>query len=329
MKLCIIGASGHYSYALNVIKGRQDDQVIGIAPGSDGESTEPLERALAAYGIRPRRYDDYRKMLDEQKPDIAVINPYFCDNAKVTLEVLKRGIHAFVEKPVATTWDDLDAVIDAYNKASVHLAAMLGIRYSAHFLTAWQSVRQGSIGEIRLMNAQKSYKLGKRSDFFKKRDTYGGTIPWVGSHAIDWLRWFSGREFRSVFASHSSLYNQGHGELEVTALCQFIMDDEVLGSVTIDYLRPQNAPTHDDDRIRLVGTNGILEVRNGKAFLLNDETNGQQELPLLPEGNIFADFMRQVRNEGNCLVSAEDSFAVTRACLKARISADCGKVIYW
>ena len=59
-------------------------------------------------------------------------------------------------------------------------------------------MRDGTVGQIRLMNAQKSYKLGRRNEFYKIRSTYGGTIPWVGSHAIDWLYWFSGEKFESV-----------------------------------------------------------------------------------------------------------------------------------
>jgi len=112
-------------------------------------------------------------------------------------------------------------------------------------------------------------------------------------------------------------------------LCHFTLSNEIFGSVSIDYLRPGEAPTHGDDRLRIVGTRGILEVRNGKVFLINDEIDGIREVPLLSEQNIFLDFLKQVRGQGNCLVSAEDSFYVTEACLKARQSADEKKVIWF
>jgi hypothetical protein len=53
----------------------------------------------------------------------------------------------------------------------------------------------------------------------KNRETYAGMIPWVGSHAIDWLYRFSGEKLKSVFAAHSTKENQGHEELETSALC--------------------------------------------------------------------------------------------------------------
>jgi predicted dehydrogenase len=327
MKVVIIGCSGHYSYALEDIKNDRDASVAGIAPGSEGEDMSAVYQEVCNLGYTPRLFDDYISMLDEVKPDIAVINCFFGHHARVTMQVLKREIHAFVEKPVATTFEELEELKDSYSRSGAHLAAMFGIRYYPHFYTAWNMVRDGTVGQIRLMNAQKSYKLGRRNEFYKIRSTYGGTIPWVGSHAIDWLYWFSGEKFESVFASHSARYNRGHGELEVSALCHFTLSNQVFGSVSIDYLRPQKAPTHDDDRLRVVGTKGILEVRNGKVFLMNDEIDGIREIPLQSKRSMFLEFIEQVRGQGECLISAQDSFYVTEACLKARQSADEEKAI--
>lgn len=329
MKVCIIGASGHYGYALEGMHKRDGIQLAGIAPGSKDERIGELDRAVQAFQPSVSQYEDYRIMLDELKPNIVVINSYFNDNANITIEALERGIHVFVEKPVATTYEDLERVEDTYRKSGVHLATMLGLRYERHFFTAWKKIQEGGIGEVRLMNAQKSYKLGKRSRFYTKRETYGGTIPWVGSHAIDWMHWMGGQKFQSVFASHSTLYNQEHGDLEASALCHFTFSNQVFGSVNIDYFRPEQAPSHDDDRIRIAGTRGVIEVRGQKVYLINDEIEGVQELPLLSGGQIFDDFIGHVREEKKSLLSAEDSFLVTRACLKARESADSQMVVYF
>jgi predicted dehydrogenase len=129
-----------------------------------------------------------------------------------------------------------------------------------------------------------------------------------------------------VYAAHSSLYNKEHGDLEVTALCNFVMTNEIFGSVSIDYLRPSTAGGHDDDRIRIVGTEGIIEVRDRKLYLTNKFTSGTEEITFTDSEtdgkNIFSDFMAQVRGEKKCLISAEDSFYVTEAALLARTSAD-------
>ncbi|HBM81443.1 MAG TPA: gfo/Idh/MocA family oxidoreductase [Clostridiaceae bacterium] len=327
MKICIVGSSGHYGYVLNGLD--KDSYIAGIAPGPENMDMDSLYKAVEAKGFSPKRFSDFRDMFDAIKPDIAVAACYFGNNDKVSIEALRRGINVFTEKPVSTTFEGLELLKKEYKKSNVCFVAMFGIRYSPWFLTAHKAVEDGAVGSVRLLNAQKSYKLGLRNEGYKKRSTYGGTIPWVGSHAIDWVRWFSGEKFESVYASHSTMYNNNYGDLELTALCHFTMSNEVFASVSIDYLRPGSADTHGDDRIRVVGTKGIVEVMHNRAYLLSDNAGGYRELELMPEGSIFKDFLKEVRGEGKCMVSAEDSLYITEACLKARQSADEKRVVYF
>lgn len=329
MRICIIGSTGHYNLVFSGIKEEKNIQIVGVAPGSEGDRAERVLNKAVSLGYSPQYFEDYIKMLDELKPDIAVVSCYFGDHAKVTVEAIKRNIHVFVEKPVATTLKDLDRVKSAYNNANVHLATMFGLRYKPWFLTAHKVVKDGAIGDIRLMNAQKSYTLGIRGPHVKQRETYGGTIPWVGSHAIDWLYWFSGEKFQSVYASHSTRNNGEYESLETSAICQYKLSNDIFASVSMDYFRPENAPSESDDRIRIVGTKGIIEVRDRKVLLINDEKAGIQEVPLLEERHIFADFLNQIRGKGKCMVSAKESFYVTEACLRARQSADCEEVVFF
>lgn len=327
MKVGIIGGTGHYAYVLSGLKAFPDANLAGLAPGSADENLDALNRMSAREGQNPRRFADYRAMLDDLEPDVVAIACHFCDHATVAIEALQRGINVFIEKPMATTFDDFRLLRNAYAQTSgLHLAAMHGMRYEAPFLTAWEAARAGAVGRVRLMHAQKSYKLGVRGDIYRRRETYGGTIPWVGSHAIDWFPWFSGEDFVSVWAAHSRRNNRDQGDLEVSALCQFMLTNEVLASASIDYLRPDKAPTHGDDRIRLVGTQGIIEVRQGRVWL-TDELHGERELPLCAREEIFADFLAGIRGGGRQRIGAEESFYITEASLLARQSADEGRVI--
>ena len=322
MKVAIIGTTGHINYVLDGMRDQKDLELVGVAPGSSGEDIKKLNDKVKECGYSPQEFDDYSEMLDKVNPDVAAIACFFNDHARVAMEVIRRGIHVFCEKPLATTLEDLVRLEKVYSQSTVHLAAMFGIRYTPWFLTAWNAVNRGAVGEVRLMNAQKSYRLGERGDNFKKREMYGGTIPWVGSHAIDWLQWFSGEKFKAVSAYHSKRHNRDHGDLELTALCSFEFSNEVYGSVNIDYLRPAGAPTHGDDRIRVAGTRGVIEVRENRVFLINDEQSGILELELEPKQEIFIDFLAQIRGEKKCMVSARESFSVSEACLKARLAAD-------
>jgi predicted dehydrogenase len=325
LRVCIIGGSGHYRYVLEGL----DDRVrlVGFSPGSDGEDIGKLAAAIAERKLDATQFEDWQSMLDACLPDIVAINCHFGDHGLLNTNCLQRGLHVFSEKPVATTLRELTALRAAHQASGKCFSAMFGIRYKPWFLAAHAAIKSGCIGEIRLMQAQKSYKLGTRPAFFANRSTYGGTIPWVGSHAIDWVRWLSGEEFTSVFAVQSTRHNHNNGQLEVSAQCQFTLGNDICASVSIDYLRPATANSHDDDRIRIVGTEGVLEVREKRVLLIDGNTQGVQVLEQPPEQSIFAQLVDEVCGNGKCMVSADDAFAVTQVSLLARQSADEGRPI--
>jgi predicted dehydrogenase len=320
MKLCMIGLRGHYGYVLQGLPLVPQVQVVGVSAGIPDDKPEPLLKQCSELGHHPRAFDDYRQMLDTMGPELLVVSGPLHLHASICIDAFQRGIHVFCEKPVALTLEELAAVEEALAMSGVHLAAMMGLRYAADFYTAWRAVRQGAVGQIRLIHSQKSYRLGDRPEYYRRRATYGGTIPWVGSHAIDWIHWFSGAEFTSVYASHSTACNRGNGDLEMSALCQFTLTGDVFATASIDYLRPAAASTHGDDRVRVAGTEGVIEVRGGQVLLTNAE--GEQALAADCPRQIFADFLGHVLGKGEALISSQDTLAVTRACLLARESAD-------
>jgi len=267
-------------------------------------------------------------MLDRLQPDIVTVCGPFELHAEMTAEALQRGSHVFCEKPVALTLEQLAMVKTAYAASSgLHLATIMNLRYDPAFYTAWQVVRDGGIDTVRLINTRKSYRLGRRDAYYHDRATYGGTIPWIGVHAFDWIAWFSGQTFTSVYATHSTHYNQGNGDLEVSALCHFTLTNEVFASASLDYLRPPTSPTHGDDRVRVMGTAGAIEVRGGQVYLINAETEGEAVLPLACDRQIFKDFVEHIEGKTTAILTAEDVFAVTEASLLARQSADEGRVM--
>ena len=325
MKLCMIGNRGHNNYVWQGLPLLPDVRVVGISPGTEQDAVDPLRVRCEDLGHTPQVFADYHDMLDQLKPDVVSVCGPFEQHTAMSIAALERGMHVFCEKPVALTLEDLAALKLAYTEAkgrfpNLHLAAMMGLRYDPAFYTAWQAVRHGLIGTVRLLNTRKSYKLDTREDYYRRRETYGGTIPWVGSHAIDWIHWFSGEMFKSVYATHSSQYNHDLGDLEISALCHFTLTHEVFASASIDYLRPRPAPTHGDDRVRVMGTDGAIEVEGGQVFLIH--ADGPQTLQPACDRQIFADFVARVKGEDAPLLDAGDVFAVTEACLLARQSAD-------
>lgn len=326
MKLCCIGSRGHVWYVFESLPKLPQIDLTALSTGRDGDSRENLDLFSSKAGFSPRWYDDWREMLDVEKPDIVSIDGPFEDHAKMCIAALERNIHVFCEKPIALTLEDLDEVEAAWKKSSARIISMVGLRYDAAFYHAWTLVNSGAIGDIRLISTRKSYKLGNRPAFYSDRKTYGGTIPWVGSHAFDWILWFSGASITSVSAMHSSVDNGDNGDMEIAALCQMKLSNGAFAQSSIDILRPATAPTHGDDRIRIAGNNGVIEVTDGLIRLIDAEGQRSITPPPCPR-TIFSDFVNDIEGKSKCLVDEKQTFSLTRAVLLAREAADTGKII--
>jgi predicted dehydrogenase len=325
-KVAMIGTRGHYRTVLREMETTPALRVVGLADG--GDSIGPIAEWCREQGHTPETFDDHRVMLDRARPDVLVVCGPFEAHAAMCIDAIDRGVHVITEKPAALTLPELDRLADACERnPSVHVAGMMFSRYDPGFFTAKQLIAAGAVGDVRLMNSRKSYRLGKRDAYYHARDTYGGTIPWVGSHAIDWVMWLGGHKFKRVYATHSARDNGGNGTMERSALCHFTLCGERAASVSVDVFRPANAPTHGDDWIRVVGTAGVLEARPNAVTLINAENDGSKPVVVSYDRSFLRDFVDHVEGRGTMSIDTQSTLKLTRACLLARQSADEGRAL--
>lgn len=327
MRICIIGnCGGHVGCIFGGRSGPHE--YPGIAASSPLEPMEGLARFCEEKtGRTPALFDDWREMLDRLRPDAAVVDTVFSRHAEVAVYALERGIHVFCEKPAATEIADLDRLEAAAAKSGGRYFSMLTARFDPWFYTAKRLMEAGAIGEVLLAGGQKSYKLGSRPAWFRERAVYGGTIPWVGIHIVDQLLWLTGKSCREVFAKQTVLGNRGQGDVETAAALVLELEGGVPGHVNADYGRPASAPTHGDDRVRLVGTKGVLEVRGDQIYLINADNDGTAPMPLVSPEPIFDGFLRAAAGSEDPLLADCGGFHACRVCLKARESADTGRPV--
>jgi len=324
MNICMYGAQGHIHTVLDHLAQAGGDAVTAICC-EPGEDIAWLKERLAQVNQTVRVYGDYRGMLDREKPDVAVTSSLPDKNAGAAQYALSQNIHVFCEKPAAITMAQFEGLSQALRGGGAKLYTMLTERFEPAFYTAYQAAADGLAGTVRLIDARKSYKLGVRPDYYKSRGTYAGTLSWVGIHAIDRIYRASGKKFRTVFARSNSEFNHDNGELEMSAVCCYGMEGGVLASFTCDYYRPAAAETHGDDRLRIVGTHGVIEVMGGEARYLHD--GGSETLPLLEPPRLFEEFLRYTRTGESAHLTTEDCMYTTYAALKTMESSDTGTIV--
>ncbi|HPN85215.1 MAG TPA: Gfo/Idh/MocA family oxidoreductase [Victivallales bacterium] len=322
-KIAIIGASGHFSYFRKVPDSMKDMlRVTAISSGGDNaDSFGGLIKKTENFS--PTIFDDYRELLEKIELDAVIVNPEFHRAANVALDCVKADIPVFMEKPFGTELKKTEQLHSESKKRKLPVFPMFDMRYQPTFFTAQKLIKAGRIGDPVLASAQKSYKLGNRADFYKKRQSSGGMIPWVAIHAVDFIRFVTGLEYQSVNAKHTSFGNKGNGDLESSSAMIFECQDGRISSVTADYLQPRGASSHGDDRLRVAGTKGIIEIIHNTLYLTDDSGSRTVDLESPPH-MLFEDFIRATRGE-ETLVTPDDGFIATYSVLAARESADFGE----
>lgn len=90
----------------------EDFNIVGLVSRGP-ESRERLSKELGGIPT----FGDYEKALAETKPDAVCISTYPGTHAEYAIKALEAGAHVFVEKPLAETVADAEAVVNAANKA--------------------------------------------------------------------------------------------------------------------------------------------------------------------------------------------------------------------
>lgn len=131
-----------------------------------------------------RLYADYREMLDRERPDFVSVCPRWLDrHANMVIACAEAGVRGvFLEKPMARSLAECDAMLAACERAGARLAVAHGRRFDPWLQRLRALLSQGRIGELRTLSAH------------GKGDRRGGAqdLMVLGTHVLDLMRLFAG-----------------------------------------------------------------------------------------------------------------------------------------
>lgn len=188
-RVAVIGDTGHGDYGHNL-----DIPWLDV-PGAEVLAVaDPDEKGRAAAAQRvkaPKQYADYRKMLDEVKPEYLSICPRWVDQHRdLVLAAVERGVKGiYLEKPLCRTLAEADEMVEACRKANTKVALAFQTRYCPKLTVIRELIESGKIGKVIEYRAR------------GKEDARGGAEDlWVlGPHLMNLIHYFSG-EPKSCYA---------------------------------------------------------------------------------------------------------------------------------
>ena len=181
-RVAVIGHTGrgNYGHGLDTVwRDMPDCEVVAVADADEAGLAAAVKRLNA-----PKGYRDYRKMLDEAKPELLSICPRWVDQHRdMVLAAVESGVRGFyMEKPPCRTPAEADEMIAACAKRKVKAAISFQTRYSPKLPVVQAMIRSGALGQVL------EYRARGKED-----SRGGGEDLWVlGVHMFNLLHFFGG-----------------------------------------------------------------------------------------------------------------------------------------
>lgn len=161
---------------------------------TDPKQVMPLAEEL---GATPYVGDEYNKMLDRH-PEIdgVIITTPEDDHVAPSLAVLEAGMHIFLDKPLATSTQDAEIILEVARKQQVISMMGYSLRFDPRYVAAKDSADRGDVGEVISLVARRNMPLA----VLERLNARVENPFWVGVHDIDMMRWITGSNIERVMA---------------------------------------------------------------------------------------------------------------------------------
>jgi len=319
MNLGFIGLKGHVGAVITGAEKLGDIEVVGFADGSSN--------TLASFQKRPlfqkaHACEQWKHLIEHSMMDVCCVADESGVRVEQLLALIERDIHIVAEKPLVTSLADLEKLRTAFAKSKSQLTMLLELRHQPKSVRVRELIQSGAIGQVCQVTAQKSYQWGERPDWFRSRARLGGIIPYIGIHSLDAIRWVTGLDFTHVAAVQARGARPEFGETEHQASVLAQLSNGASATARLDYLRPAKLPTHGDDRLRVAGTKGIVEVNEGDTAISLITADKTDRIPFGETENLFVEFARFLRGGPPPRITADDCFYITEIVLQASEAAE-------
>lgn len=233
----------------NQIKGAQLAAVCDLIP-------EKAERIGKEFSVP--YFKDMHEMMRSVDIDVVVVLTESGHHAEHVIELAPYGKHIVVEKPMALTLDDADAMIQACDAAGVRLFVVKQNRFNVPVVKLRQALEQGRFGKLVLGTVRVRWC---RPQAYYDQDAWrgtwaldGGVLTNQASHHVDLLEWMMG-DVVSVFAMGSTAL--ANIETEDTAVVTLRFKNGALGVIeATTAARPKDL----EGSISILGEGGTVEI---------------------------------------------------------------------
>ncbi len=268
-----------------------------------------------------KKYVNYKEMLKIEKPELVAIATESGKHASIAIDCIEEGCNLIIEKPIALSLQDADAIISKAKEKNVKVCACHQNRFNKSIQKIREAVEKKRFGKMFYGTAH--IRWNRDFDYYSRakwRGTWeqdGGALMNQCIHNIDLLRWMMGDEVDEVVGMTDRL-NHDYIDAEDLGIALIKFKNGAYGIVegTTDIF-----PKNLEETLFLFGERGTVKagghsVNVIEEWLFNDLIDNPEEVKSKFHENppniygfghtpLYADVIDAIINDRNPYVDAE------------------------
>ncbi len=219
-------------------------------------------KALAEQSGAQFSSGDNAEIIAHPEVNAVIVSTPEGAHAAPVCQALELGKPVLVEKPIAMTLKDADAILATLKKTGGNLRIGYSRRYKECFLRAKEQMVQGRLGRV-VGGLARVYNSRAQAFAILKRDPHATPVIDVLTYYVDLMCWFleGNRPVEVVARGQTGIFKEaGYGAHDVTWAIVTFADGAVI-NFGVSYALPARYPTlGQSDRVELLGAEGTMII---------------------------------------------------------------------
>ncbi len=270
-----------------------------------------------------KQYETLDELLEDDRVElVSLCSPIRRKQAAQAVRCMESGRHVYAEKPCAMTEEDLEILIETSKQTGKQFHEMSNTAFGQPYLAMGKLVREGIIGTVVQVFAQKSYPYVDRRPQDENVD--GGMMMQVGVHALRFVEHVAGQEIVGIQARETRLGNPKEGGLHMAACFTMELANGGVATAIANYLNPTGFGSWGNEHLRIFGTGGFVEAVDAGArtrLVVGDTDRGEVNTSE-PSLSFFDMYTAFLQGEGGLPFDLATELHPTRMVIRAKRSAE-------
>jgi predicted dehydrogenase len=202
INVAIIGAGARAIAFCKFLSDNPDIATLAAIVDTNSEKANVLN---SNFKLNAQIATDYNTVIGQKNIDAVMISTPDYAHVAPAVAALKTNKHVYLEKPLATTLEDCDTIINAAKDSSSICYLGFNMRYSPVHEKIYHLVHDDVLGKITTVEANEWYYGGKT--YFRRwnriRKFGGGLWLTKACHDFDLITWIAGSNPLSIYATSS------------------------------------------------------------------------------------------------------------------------------